>query len=214
VQAGTCPTPKKFSTVTIDSPGTSTLIFENWEASLAPQAVALGPILERECGAAQALRILDCACGMGIQSLGLAGRGYRLTGYDLRPAAVARASAETHQRRPDLHFCVADMWDLSPVLEGEFDAVVCLDNGLPHLDSSAQLLEAPTQMRRKLRQGCLFMASSRDYDRLLVETSSWYWQIALPAHKSVSLSGWTGGFRFTQPPGEPFSDCVCGPMPA
>ncbi len=134
---------------------------------MARQAAALGPILERECGAAT-LRILDCACGIGTQALGLARRGHRLTGCDLSPAAVARAGSEARQRRLDLPFCVADMRDLSPVLEGEFDAVVCLDNGLPHLDGPVQLLEAAIQMRRKLRPGGLFMASIRDYDRLVL----------------------------------------------
>ena len=51
------------------------LIFEDWDASIKRQAAALGAILERECGAPSALRILDCACGIGTQTLGLAGLG-------------------------------------------------------------------------------------------------------------------------------------------
>jgi ubiquinone/menaquinone biosynthesis C-methylase UbiE len=45
------------------------LIFEDWDASMKRQAAALGAILERECGAPSCLRILDCACGIGTQTL-------------------------------------------------------------------------------------------------------------------------------------------------
>lgn len=145
------------------------LIFEDWEASMTRQAAALGPIIERESGEPRALRILDCACGIGTQSLGLAKRGHRVTGCDLSPAAVARAGAEARRRGLDLRLFQADMRDLSVVPEEDFDAVVCLDNALPHLDGHEQLLEAVTQIRRKLRPGGLFMTSIRDYDRLVQE---------------------------------------------
>src|ERR1700687_1796769 len=69
-------------------------MFENWEASIARQAAALGPILERECGPAGSVRILDCACGIGTQALGLAGRGFHVTGADVSPRAIERARTE------------------------------------------------------------------------------------------------------------------------
>ena len=47
------------------------LIFEDWDASMRRQAAALGAILEHECGAPSALRILDCACGIGNTVAGL-----------------------------------------------------------------------------------------------------------------------------------------------
>jgi hypothetical protein len=44
------------------------LIFENWDASIARQAAALGPLLETACGKSRlhipCLRILDAACGI------------------------------------------------------------------------------------------------------------------------------------------------------
>ena len=60
------------------------------------------------------------------------------------------------------------MLDLTEVPDGEFDAVICMDNSLPHLESE-ELLRAAAQMRRKLRPGALFMASIRDYDSLVPE---------------------------------------------
>jgi SAM-dependent methyltransferase len=67
----------------------------------------------------------------------------------------------------DLQLVVADMRDLSPVNGGNFDAVICLDNALPHLESSEEIIQAAIQIREKLRPGGLLIASIRDYDRLI-----------------------------------------------
>jgi glycine/sarcosine N-methyltransferase len=145
------------------------LIFEDWDASMKRQAAALGAILERECGAPKALRVLDCACGIGTQTLGLASLGFTVTACDLSPASVERARAEAAKRRLNVQLFVADMLDLTEIPGREFDAVICMDNALPHLESDEQLSQAATQIRRKLRAGATFMGSIRDYDRLVLE---------------------------------------------
>ena len=148
------------------------LIFEDWEASIRRQATVLGPILERECGPASTVKVLDCACGIGTQALGLAKMGFQVTACDLSPFAVERTRRETEKRGLNVRAFVADMLDLTVLPDGEFDAVICMDNSLPHLESEEQLLQAATQMGRKLRPGGLFMASIRDYDSLVREKSS------------------------------------------
>jgi SAM-dependent methyltransferase len=145
------------------------LIFENWEAAIKRQAAALGAILERECGAPSALRILDCACGIGTQTLGLASLGFTVTACDLSPASVERTRVEAAKRRLNIQLFVADMLDLTQIPGEDFDAVICMDNALPHLESDERLLQAATQIRRKLRPGATFMGSIRDYDSLLQE---------------------------------------------
>jgi SAM-dependent methyltransferase len=145
------------------------LIFEDWDSSIKRQAAALGAILERECGAPGALRILDCACGIGTQALGLASLGFTVTACDLSPASVERTRAEAAKRRLNLQLFVADMLDLTEIPDGAFDVVMCMDNALPHLESDDELLQATTQVRRKLRSGASFMGSIRDYDHLVEE---------------------------------------------
>lgn len=145
------------------------LIFEDWEASIRRQAAVLGAILERECGSPARIKILDCACGIGTQSLGLARLGFQMTACDLSALAVERARMEAEKRGLSVRAFVADMLDLSQVPDGEFDAVICMDNALPHLESEQQLFQAVTQMRRKLRSDGLFMASIRDYGSLVRE---------------------------------------------
>src|SRR5262245_32676224 len=120
------------------------LIFENWDASIARQASAIGPILERECGPAGITRVLDCACGIGTQVLGLLKLGFTVFGCDLSPQAISRAKVEAAQRGFEPNFSVADMLDLRSLEQSDFDAVLCMDNALPHLKSSDGSGEGPT----------------------------------------------------------------------
>ncbi len=144
------------------------LMFEDWNASIARQAAAIGPILERASGEPRPLRILDCACGIGTQALGLAQRGHLVTACDISSAAVLRAGAEAKLRGLQLSLHPADMRHLSALPSG-FDAVICLDNSLPHLDSQEELLQSAIQIRQRLRSGGLFLASIRDYDKLTID---------------------------------------------
>src|SRR5579863_4936439 len=145
------------------------LMFEDWNASGARQADVLGAILERECGPAKSLRLLDCACGIGTQAIGLAKLGFRVTGTDVSPRAVERARLEARKQGLDLPVYAADMLQLSSMPEASFDAVLCMDNALPHLSCGQDLATAAVQIRAKLRDGGVFMASIRDYDRLVEE---------------------------------------------
>ena len=155
------------------------LIFENWELSVERQAAVLSSILDRNCGLATTARILDCACGIGTQALGLARLGFQVTGCDLSPRAVERARLEASQRKLNIQFSVANMLDLKSLGDSHFDAVICIDNALPHLESAEQILQAVEQMRSKLRPGGYLLASIRDYDQLIeqrpvVEGPSFY----------------------------------------
>jgi SAM-dependent methyltransferase len=143
-------------------------IFENWDANIKRQASVLGGILERECGDRR-LRVLDCACGIGTQSLGLAMEGFDVTGCDVSYGAIERARSEASKRGLSVPFSVADMLQLNAMPESSFDAVICIDNSLPHLETDERLLQAAQQAYRKLRPGGAFIGSIRDYDSLVVE---------------------------------------------
>src|SRR5579871_3011188 len=144
------------------------LIFENWDASIARQAGVLGPLIERLAGPAP-LRILDAACGIGTQALGLARRGHTVTGSDLSAAAVARACVEANARGLSIPFCVADLRDLSGIGHDPFDAVIAADNAFAHLLLEEDLRGAADSLIGRLRDGGILMASLRDYDLLARE---------------------------------------------
>ncbi|MFN0102724.1 MAG: class I SAM-dependent methyltransferase [Bryobacteraceae bacterium] len=143
------------------------LIFEDWEASMARQAAALAPILERECGPPGTTQVLDCVCGIGTQTLGLAQRGFRMTATDASSSAVARARREAASRALPIEFAVANMLDLGQLPNASFDAVICMDNALCHLDNAEELTQAAAQIRNKLKPGGAFLASIRDYDQII-----------------------------------------------
>jgi ubiquinone/menaquinone biosynthesis C-methylase UbiE len=143
------------------------LIFEDWESAIARQAKILDRLLALH-GAGNPLKILDCACGIGTQAIGLAGMGHKVVGSDLSEAAVRRAQWEARQRGLTISFCVSDMTSLNEIAESGFDAVIAVDNALPHL-SAGQLVQAAAAIRRKLKPNGLFMASIRDYDAIIVE---------------------------------------------
>ena len=144
------------------------LLFEDWEASITRQAAAIGSILQQECAVAGAT-VFDCSCGIGTQALGLAKAGFSVTGADVSAGAIQRARSEAAARKLDIPFYVADMRSLDQVPAGDFDAVICMDNALPHLASEADLMQAAVQIRTKLRAGGTFLASIRDYDAILAQ---------------------------------------------
>jgi len=65
------------------------LIYPDWEAAIASQSRAIDRII-RGLGRTPPLDLLDCACGIGTQSIGLALLGYRLPGTDLSAYAIRR----------------------------------------------------------------------------------------------------------------------------
>jgi SAM-dependent methyltransferase len=142
------------------------LIFEDWDRSIQRQAGILGSVISQQLPGH--LTILDCACGIGTQSLGLATLGHHLLGCDLSPAEVARTTREAQQRGLDVEFLVSDMTNLKEIPEAGFDVVSVFDNALPHLTSD-ELIHAVGAMATKLKPGGLFIASIRDYDSLLQE---------------------------------------------
>ena len=145
------------------------LIFESWETSVAQQAEVLEGILFREVGGKLPFRVLDCACGIGTQSLGLAMRGFEVEGCDISSGAIQRACTEAAKKGLKVPFSVASMLDLDSITPTGFDAVICIDNSLPHLESDGELLRAAQQVFAKLKIGGSFIGSIRDYDALIVE---------------------------------------------
>ena len=143
------------------------LVFKDWNATINWQAGVFGPRIERgQTGSP--LHILDCACGIGTQALGLAARGHVVTGTDISAAAVSRARREAQDRGLSIRFEVADMRDLSTIEESDFDAVLAADNALPHLQEDG-LRRAAESMSAKLKTGGVFVATVRDYDAVVAE---------------------------------------------
>ena len=144
------------------------LIFADWQGSMRRQAAALDRLIGSELGPGPHA-ILDAACGIGTQAIGLALLGHRVHATDLSPNAVARAKREAAAAGAHVTFGVADLGELARQVEGEFDVVLACDNALPHLLTDDDLRLAVANMASRLRPEGLFLASIRDYDRLRQE---------------------------------------------
>lgn len=144
------------------------LIFADWGQAVTRQGQILAQIIQAE-GFSPPASLLDCACGIGTQAIGLAGQGYRVFATDLSPAAVARAAGEAVAFNVSIATGVADMRSLARQVTGPFKIVIACDNALPHLLSLAELAQAVRNIKAVLEPGGLFLASIRDYDRLLAD---------------------------------------------
>jgi glycine/sarcosine N-methyltransferase len=142
------------------------LIYEDWDRSIERQASVLGPLLEGWVGPAP-LKVLDCACGIGTQTIGLARLGHNVVASDVSAAAIRRAESETSSRGLKVKFHVADMRNLSALPESDFDVVLAGDNSLPHLLSDDDLRQALKDVAALLCPKGVLMATIRDYDNLL-----------------------------------------------
>ena len=142
------------------------LVYTDWESSIRRQAAALDRIIRDRLGAT-ARRVLDCTCGIGTQSLGLAALGYDVAGTDLSSRAIQRARSEAARRNLEIRFQVADLRTLALGPGESFDVVFSADNSLPHLVDGSDLEAGIRRMVAHLRPGGLLVASIRDYDAIL-----------------------------------------------
>ena len=142
------------------------LLFADWDEALVSQGGVLDQLITGLAGPGTK-RILDAACGIGTQAIGLALQGHRVDGSDLSPEAVDRAAVEARRLGVDLSPWVADMRELSSVIEGRYEIVTALDNALAHFLSPTDLEAACAGMSAVLEPGGLFLGSVRDYDGLV-----------------------------------------------
>jgi glycine/sarcosine N-methyltransferase len=141
-------------------------LYPDWQDATRTQAEALHGLLRRWHHGP--VDIVDVACGIGTQLIGLARLGHRLTGSDISVRAVQRARRECDAADVRARLVVADMRNL-PLADSCADVVVCADNALPHLLTDDDVLGAFAEMGRILRPGGTVIVTTRDYDRILAD---------------------------------------------
>lgn len=147
------------------------LIYPDWEGSSARQAAALDAVVRAELGKADGRTVLDVACGIGTQALGMAALGYAVTASDLSAAAVRRLRDEAAARGLSIDARVADMRDAWKAHGRTFDVVLCADNSLPHLLTEGDILAALRGFLRCTAPGGVCLVSVRDYDAIDWQTA-------------------------------------------
>lgn len=143
-------------------------LFLDWQATTQEQAELLHKIFVKN-GFDYNAKILDCACGIGTQAIGLAGLGYDVTASDISEKELAEASRRAEENNVSVCFKQADFCALSDAFTEKFDIVIAMDNALPHMLTSNELKAAVKSIVNQLNANGIFVASIRDYDSLLAE---------------------------------------------
>ncbi len=147
-------------------------LFLDWQSSTHEQAVILDAIF-KENGFGKKACILDCACGIGTQSIGLAALGYHLSASDISEGELAEARERAKKNGVQICFKRADFRNLSDVFPKQFDIVIAMDNALPHMLTRTDLEAAVKSILGQTKDSGIFVASIRDYDSLLEKKPSY-----------------------------------------
>ena len=142
-------------------------LFLDWHATTKNQAILLDKLF-REAGFDPSAKVLDCACGIGTQSIGLAALGYHVTGSDISTGELAEAKKRAAAQQVSVRFERANFCALSDTFGEPFDIVIAMDNALPHMLTKADLATAVCSIIGQTAPGGIFVASIRDYDALLL----------------------------------------------
>ena len=143
-------------------------LFQDWHATTREQAVILNRIFV-DNGFGRTAQILDCACGIGTQAIGLAALGYHVTASDISDGELAEAADRAEKNGVKIRFEHADFCALSDTFSEQFDIVIAMDNALPHMLTGEALEFAVRSITGQIKPGGIFVASIRDYDSLLAE---------------------------------------------
>lgn len=147
-------------------------LFLDWQDTTHEQAVLLSRIFQDK-GFGYTARILDCACGIGTQAIGLALIGYNVTASDISDGEIEEAKKRAAKNGTEIQFKQADFCALSEAFSERFNIIIAMDNALPHMLSSASLENAVRSIVNQIEHGGIFVASIRDYDMLLTEKPSY-----------------------------------------
>ena len=108
-------------------------------------------------------RVLDAACGIGIDAVALARRGFRVTASDGSPAMVDQCRARLAEAAVEVPVARCAWAELPGRFGTEFDAVLCTGNSLAHAPSPSARRDALTGFARVLLTG----------GRVILDTQDW-----------------------------------------
>ncbi len=144
--------------------------FVNWHNRLSGEM----PFLEATLRAAGAARVLDAACGTGMHAIALAQRGFSAAGADLSAGMIEQARMNAKTAGVDVRFEAAGFGDLAQTFgAGNFDALLCLGNSLPHLLSPQDLTNALRDFAACLQPGGLLLVQNRNFDAVTAQNDRW-----------------------------------------
>jgi len=146
--------------------------FVDWTARLRVEMPFIEAQIQKIGTGQSPVRVLDAACGTGMHAVALAQRGHQTAGADLCQGMVTQAAVNAERAGVRVEFRVAGFGELSRFFNG-FDALLCLGNSLPHLQSPSELAAALDDFAACLRPGGLLLIQNRNFDAVLARNERW-----------------------------------------
>jgi len=177
-------------------------LFSDWQKTTREQALILDNLFLNE-GFDKTASILDCACGIGTQSIGLAALGYTVTASDISDEELREAQKRAIENNVQICFQKADFRELSQTFHKKSDIIIAMDNALPHMLTKEDLKKAIESITSQLNKNGIFVASIRDYDALLESKPPYSPPYIHKTHKGQRVSfqtwDWSGDrYKLTQ----------------
>ena len=142
------------------------IMLKDWENKIEKQGKIFVSIFNK-FSKIKVISVLDCTCGIGIQSISLSKEGLEVTGSDISKNELSFAKTEASKRSLNIDFQEADCRYLELVFRKKFDAIISIDNALPHLMTRENFILTFQSIYQRLNKGGIFLSSYRDYEDLL-----------------------------------------------
>jgi SAM-dependent methyltransferase len=111
--------------------------------------------------------ILDAATGTGFHSVRLTEAGFDVISVDGSAAMLAKAFENGQKRGLILKSVQADWRELNRVINGKYDAIICLGNSFTHLHNEQDRRKALAEFYAALRHDGILILDQRNYDEML-----------------------------------------------
>jgi SAM-dependent methyltransferase len=139
-----------------------------------PETPAQVEAIEKLLHLRKGARILDVACGAGRHTIGLAKRGYRVTGFDLSRPLLAEARKAARRAGVKATFVEGDMRRLR--FTNAFDAAISMFTSFGYFDRADEDRDVLRGIARALKSRGKFLMELFNRDSLVASLPNQSWQ--------------------------------------
>jgi SAM-dependent methyltransferase len=141
------------------------LFYRDWQTQMDREGLSLRSIFRNR----GVMRVLDAACGIGVSAIPLAKLDFEVVAVDPSAGMLAQAQdfAEYFGVLDKITFERGELMELTQLVTGPFDAVICKGDALPHLLLDDEIETALLSMYDLLRPGGTLVIGMRDFTSLM-----------------------------------------------
>ena len=134
----------------------------SWERSMRKYVDILDPIMKEF----NVTTILDCACGTGLQSIGLIKAGYNVTSSDFSIEMLNSAKIKALNYGVELDIIETDFREIHKNIPQTYDAIICLGNSFANLLTDDDINKALRSVYSSLNPKGIFIIDILDFENL------------------------------------------------